>query len=133
MRRSCAMRKIKKAVLIYDDRCSLCRGCMKWIELHAIQEDVFEFIPCQSEERKNRFPEITDKDCQKAFHIVLSNNKILVGDRALPEVLNRLKAYRWLSILFKMPIIKAFLYVVYRWVANNRFIISQTIKPLTEE
>jgi len=44
-----------------------------------------------------------------------------------------LKGFRWLSILFKMPVIKAFVYVVYRWVANNRFIISQTIKPLIEE
>ena len=121
------------AVLIYDARCSLCRGCMKWIELHAIERDIFEFIPCQSEERRNRFPEITDKDCQKYFHIVLPNNKILAGDKALPEVLNRLKGFRWLSILFKMPIIKEFLYVVYRWVSNNRFIISQTIKPLVEE
>ena len=127
------MRKTKTAILIYDDRCSLCRGCMKWIELHAIQEDVFEFVPCQSEERKNRFPEITDKDCQKAFYIVLPNNKILAGDKALPEVLNRLKGFRWLSILFLMPIIKSFLYVIYRRVADNRFIISQTIKPLVEE
>ena len=127
------MRKTKTAILIYDDRCSLCRGCMKWIELHAIREDAFEFIPCQSEERKNRFQEITDKDCQKSFHIVLPTNKILAGDKALPEVLNRLKGYRWLSILFKMPIIKEFLYVVYRWVSNNRLIISQTIKPLVEE
>ncbi|HEY4481690.1 MAG TPA: DUF393 domain-containing protein [Candidatus Brocadiaceae bacterium] len=127
------MGKIKAAVLIYDDRCSLCRGCMKWIELHAIEKNAFEFIQCQSEKRRNRFPEITDKACQKAFHIVLPNNRILAGDEALPEVLNRLKGYRWLSILFKMPIIKSFLYVVYRWVANNRFIISQTIKPLIVE
>ncbi|MBM4066727.1 MAG: DUF393 domain-containing protein [Planctomycetes bacterium] len=121
------------AVLIYDARCSLCCGCMKWIELHAIQKDAFEFISCQSEERKSRFPEITDEACQKYFHIVLSNNKILAGDKALPEVLNRLKGFRWLSILFKTPIIKSFLYAIYRWVANNRFIISRTIKPLTEE
>ena len=124
---------MKAVVLIYDDRCSLCRGCMKWIELHAIQGDAFEFVPCQSEERRNRFPEITDKACQKYFHIVLPDNKILAGDKALPEVLNRLKGFRWLSILFKMPIIKEFLYVVYRWVSNNRLIISQTIKPLVKE
>ena len=127
------MRKTKTAILIYDDRCSLCRGCMKWIELHAIREDAFEFIPCQSEELRNRFPEITDKACQKSFHIVLPNNKILAGDKALPEVLNRLKGVRWLSILFKVPITKAFLYVIYRWVSNNRYIISQTIKPLIVE
>ena len=133
MRRSCAMRKTKTAVLIYDARCSLCCGCMKWIKLHAIREDAFEFVPCQSEERRNRFPEITDKACQKSFHIVLPDNKILAGDKALPEVLNRLKGFKWLSVLFKAPVIRVFLYAIYRWVSNNRFIISQTIKPLTEE
>ncbi len=127
------MRKIKKAVLIYDDRCSLCRGCMKWIELHAIEKDVFEFITCQSEERRSRFPEITDKACQESFHIVLPNNNILAGDKALPEVLNRLKGFKWLSVLFKVPVIRVFLYAIYRWVSNNRFIISQTIKPLIKE
>ncbi|HHT9123734.1 MAG TPA: thiol-disulfide oxidoreductase DCC family protein [Candidatus Wunengus sp. YC63] len=127
------MGKIKTAVIIYDDGCSLCRGCMKWIKLHAIREDAFEFIPCQSEERRNRFPEITDKACRESFHIVLPNNRILAGDKALPEVLNRLKGFKWLSILFKAPVIRVFLYAVYRGVSNNRFIISQTIKPLTEE
>src|SRR3989304_9745387 len=102
------MREKKAVVLIYDDRCSLCRGCMKWIQLHAIQEDAFEFVPCQSEERKSRFPEITDKACKKSFHIVLSNNKILAGDTGLPEGLKPLKGYKWVSILFKIPINKAF-------------------------
>ena len=127
------MRKTKKAVLIYDDRCSLCRGCMKWIELHAIREDAFEFIPCQSNERRTRFPDMTDETCLKSFQLALPDNRILAGDKALPEVLNRLKGFKWLSVLFKVPVIRVFLYAIYRWVSNNRFIISQTIKPLTEE
>lgn len=120
-------------VLIYDARCSLCRGCMKWIELHAVGEDAFEFIPCQSDERRRRFPEMTDETCLKSFQLVLPQNQILSGDKALPEILKRLKGFRWLSILFKTPVIRVFLYAIYRWVANNRYIISQTIKPLIEE
>ena len=121
------------AVLIYDARCSLCRGCMKWIELHAIREDAFEFIPCQSEERRIRFPEMTDETCLKSFQMALPDNRILTGDKALPEIVNRLRGFRWLSFLFKTPVIRVFLYAIYRWVSNNRFIISQIIKPLIEE
>ena len=120
-------------VLIYDARCSLCRGCMKWIELHAIQKDAFEFIPCQSEQRRILFPEMTDETCLKSFQLVLSHNQILAGEKALPEIINRLKGFRWLSCLFKTPGIRVFLYAIYRWVANNRYIISQTVKPLIEE
>ena len=118
------------AVLIYDARCSLCRGCMKWIELHAIQKDAFEFMPCQSEERRRRFPEMSDETCLKSFQLVLSHNQILAGERALPEILKRLKGFRCLSVLFKTPIIRILLYAIYRWVANNRYIISKFIKPL---
>ncbi len=124
---------MRAAVLIYDDKCSLCRGCMKWIELHAVRKDAFMFVPCQSEERRNRFPQITDDACMQSLQLVLPNNRVLAGDKALPEILIRLKGFRWFSILFKIPVIKLFLYVVYRWIANNRYIISQTIRPLIED
>ena len=121
------------AILIYDDRCSLCRGCMKWLELHAIRKDAFEFIPCQSDERQKRFPQITDEVCRQSLHLALSNHRILRGDNVLPEIMKRLRGFRWLSFLFKLPIIKMALFAIYRWVANNRYIISQTIKPLVED
>jgi predicted DCC family thiol-disulfide oxidoreductase YuxK len=126
--------KIEKSlVLIYDDKCSLCCGCMNWIKSHAIKEDIFEFIPCQSEERKNRFPEMREEACLDALHLVTPDERILVGDRSLPEILSRLRYFRWLAVFFKMPVISLLSYVVYRWLANNRYVISRTILPLTEE
>lgn len=127
------MNKMGTAILIYDAKCSLCRGCMKWIELHAVRADIFEFIPCQSDERRKRFPNVADETCLQTLHLVLSDNQIFAGDEALPEIINRLRGFRWLYALFKLPIIRVFLYALYRWVANNRYIISQTIKPLIEE
>ena len=62
---------MRTVVLIYDNKCSLCRGCMKWIELHAIGENAFEFVPCQSEERRIRFPEMTDENCLQSLKLVL--------------------------------------------------------------
>lgn len=117
-------------ILIYDDRCSLCCGCMKWIELHAIRKDAFEFIPCRSDERRKRFPQITDEACQQSLHLVLPRQRILKGDEALPEIMKRLRGFRWLVFLFRLPVFKVVLYAIYRWVANNRYIISLTIKPL---
>ena len=127
------MRWTGSAVLIYDDRCSLCRGCMKWIELHVIRRNTFEFIPCQSEERRIRFPQLTDEACLKSLQLVLPNNRILSCDEALPEILSRLRGFRWLYALFKLPVIKVLLYGIYRWVTNNRYVISHIIKPLIHE
>lgn len=127
------MNKMGTAVLIYDARCSLCRGCMKWIELHAIRKDAFEFIPCQSDERRTRFPDITDEACLQSIQLVLSHKQMLTGDKALPEILTRLKGFRWLHPLFKVPIIRALLYAVYHRIAKNRYSISRFIKPLVQE
>ncbi len=124
---------MRTVVLIYDDKCSLCRGCMKWIELHAIKENVFEFVSCQSEERRRRFPEVTDETCLQSFQLALSDNQILTGEKALPEIIKRLRGFRWLYVLFRVPVVRPLLYAIYRCVANNRYIISQTIKPLIKE
>ncbi len=121
------------AVLIYDEECSLCCGCMRWLKLHAIGSDAFEVIPCQSKKRMSLFPGLSEKACLEELHLVLPDGQILTGDKSLPEILIRLRYFRWLAFLFKIPVIRLFSYAVYRLIANNRYIISKTILPLTEE
>ena len=120
-------------VLIYDDRCSLCCGCMRWLKLHEIRNDAFEFVPCKSKERMSRFPTLNEKACLEALHMILPDGQILTGDKSLPEILIRLRYFRWLAVLFRIPVIRLFSYAVYRLIANNRYVISQTILPLTQE
>jgi predicted DCC family thiol-disulfide oxidoreductase YuxK len=122
---------VKHTVLIYDASCSLCCGCMNWIKSHAISKDVFEFIACQSEERKSRFPNIREEACLEVLHLVTPDGRVLAGDKSLPEILCNLRYFRWLAIFFKIPVISLLSYFVHRRIANNRYIISQTILPLT--
>ena len=124
---------VKPTVLIYDAKCSLCCGCMNWIKSYTMGTNTFEFIACQSEERKSRFPDIREEACLNALHLVTPAGRILTGDKSLPEILCNLRYFRWLTIFFKMPVISLLSYFVYRRVANNRYIISQTILPLTRE
>lgn len=120
-------------IIIFDAGCSLCCGCMQWIKLHAVRKNIFEFIPCQSEERKVRFPEISEKSCLETLHVVLPDRKILLGEKSLPEILCRLRYFRWVSFFFRVPVIHLFLYALYRSVAKSRFVISRTILPLIQE
>ncbi|MBZ0110708.1 MAG: DUF393 domain-containing protein [Candidatus Scalindua rubra] len=120
-------------VLIYDAKCSLCCGCMNWIKSHSMDTDTFEFIACQSDECKSRFPDIREEACLEALHLVTPDGRILAGDKSLPEILCNLRYFRRLAIFFKMPIINLLSYFVYRWIANNRYIISRAILPLTRE
>ncbi|WP_347275169.1 DUF393 domain-containing protein [Candidatus Kuenenia sp.] len=124
---------MKNVALIYDDKCSLCRGSMKWIELHAIRKGIFEFVPCQSEERRLRFPWLAEERCMQSLQLIFPDGQTLEGDAAIPEIISRLRGYRILSVLFKLPVIKSVLFALYRKLADNRYVVSQFIKPLIPE
>ncbi|MCP4255837.1 MAG: DUF393 domain-containing protein, partial [Candidatus Scalindua sp.] len=76
---------------------------MNWIKSYTVKSGTFEFIPCQSEELKSRFPNIREEACMEALHVVTPDGRILAGDRSLPEILHNLRYFRWLAIFFKIP------------------------------
>ena len=124
------LKQVKSTILIYDAECSLCCGYMNWIKSHAIDTNTFEFIACQSEERKSRFPNIKRGSM---YGGLTPDGRILAGDKPLPEILCNLRHFRWLAIFFRIPVFSLLSYFVHRRIANNRYIISQTLSPLTRE
>ncbi len=124
---------MKRTVLIYDAECSLCCGYMNWIKSYTMKPGTFEFIACQSNELKSRFPNIREETCLEDLHLVTPDGRILAGDKSLPEILCNLRYFRWLTIFFKIPIISFLSYFVHRRIADNRYIISQTILPLSRK
>lgn len=115
------------AVLIYDGACEFCQTGKSWIEHRAVP-GTFEFLPCQSEERKQRFPEMREETCLEAMQLVLPNGRILAGDRAVPEILRRLRGWWWAALLFRLPGVHLLAGLVYRWIARNRYTISCVIR-----
>ena len=118
--------------IIYDSNCSLCCGCMEWIKLKAITKNSFRFVSCNSEKRVVQFPSVQKEDCFESIHVITSQKKVLKGDNAIPEIVARLKKYNKLAVFFKIPILSNILYIIYRCIAKNRYIISQTIYPLID-
>lgn len=111
------------AVLIYDGACAFCQGGMRWVERRA-RPDQFEFLPCQSPERRSRYPWMAEETCLRAIQLVLPDGRVLAGDVAIPEVLRRLRGWRWLAYLFQLPGVSYLAPRVYAWVARNRYAIS---------
>jgi predicted DCC family thiol-disulfide oxidoreductase YuxK len=52
---------------------------------------------------------------------------MLGGAAALPEILRRLRGWRWAAALFRLPGAALVAPLVYRWVARNRYRISCAI------
>ena len=120
------------AVLIYDGQCPVCARTIAWIKENQ-KKDAFEFIPCQSDEVRRRFPSIKQAVCMQAMQLVLPDGTVLSGETALPEILKRLKRYSTAAELFKLPGTEKISRSFYRWFADNRYHIADVLFPSKEK
>jgi len=121
----------KKAVLIYDGNCPVCGKTVAWIKGNA-KKGAFEMIPCQSETVQQRFPSIKQAVCMQAMQLVLPDGTVLSGEKALPEILKRLRRYSS-AALFKLPGSKTLSRAFYRWFADRRYHIAGLLFPKKEK
>jgi predicted DCC family thiol-disulfide oxidoreductase YuxK len=117
------------ATLIYDGKCPVCSGTVKWISEHEISGS-FEMVACQSEKRGALYPEVNRSDCMTAMHLVLSDGTVLVGEQALPRIVSRLRGYRFAAPLFRLPGAPTLSRIAYRWFADRRYRIAAFLSHL---
>ena len=108
-----------KPVLIYDGECSVCRGAVEWIRGRSAP-GTFEFLSCHAQDLPRRFPSIERRACLEAMHLVLPGGTVLAGEKAVPEILTRLRRWRWTVPLFRIPGAGILSRVFYRGFAARR-------------
>lgn len=118
----------EKPVLIYDGECPVCIRAVDWIRARS-DPGAFEFLSCHADELAKRFPRIEKSACLRAMHLVLPDGSVLIGERAVPEILRRLRRYRRCASLFRLPGAELLSRAFYRWIANKRHRIAKTISP----
>jgi predicted DCC family thiol-disulfide oxidoreductase YuxK len=111
------------AALIYDANCPICCAARDWVERNAV-DGAFEFLPCQSDERAQRFPEIATGQCMEAMQLVRADGRRYAGDAALPEICLGLRRWRWVAKILRLPLIAAVSPTVYRFIARRRHMFS---------
>jgi predicted DCC family thiol-disulfide oxidoreductase YuxK len=110
---------VAPAVLVYDGACPLCRSAVTWLS-RRVKRGAIEFLPCQAAERRARFPSMEDATCLAAMQLVLPDGRVLAGDAAVPELLARLRGWRWAAALFRAPGAGLVAPALYRWIARHR-------------
>ena len=115
--------RMTRPVVIYDGACGLCQGGIHWISRRAVR-GALEFLPCQSVERRVRFPALEEARCMEAIHLVLPDGRVLAGHAAIPEILRHLNGWRRLAALFRLPGMRWLAPAVYAWIARHRYQIS---------
>jgi len=74
-----------------------------------------------------RFPSIDQSACMGAIHLVLADGRVLAGADALPEILRRLRRWRWLAGLLRIPGARRLAPRLYQWVVRHRYRLSCSI------
>ncbi len=117
-----------KPTLIYDGECAVCRGAAEWVRANAAP-GTFEFLSCHSEELSRRFPAVAREACLQAMHLVLPGGTVLVGEKAVPEILSRLKGrrHRLAAAFFRLPGAGILSGAFYRWFAARRHRIARIV------
>jgi predicted DCC family thiol-disulfide oxidoreductase YuxK len=81
-----------------------------------------EIIPSQAPAIRERFPWIPARAYVESVQVVQnSNGKTWQGAAALEELLKILPKGRALSWLFKIPLVRPLVDLLYRWFARNRY------------
>lgn len=112
------------AVLIYDADCAMCRASALWLMRLALSGGRLEILPCRSEVRASRFPQVSENACMTAMQLVLPDGRVVEGADAVPELLRRIRGLAWLAAVFALPGMRPIGRRVYAWVARNRMRIS---------
>jgi len=118
------------AVLIYDGDCSLCRASALWLLRRALAGGAHEveILPCRSAERRSRFPQVEEAACLAAMQLVLPDGRVLSGADAVPELLRRVRGWRWVASVFGLPPLLPLTRRVYAWIARNRMRLSCRVR-----
>lgn len=112
------------AILLYDSNCPMCRRAKEWIEAR-VRLEALEFLPCQSEDRARRAPQVSETECMEAMYLVLPSGKAHSGAAAFERLLPYLVTpWRHLRFLFSVPGASRCAPHVYAAIARNRMALS---------
>ena len=112
-------------VIVYDGQCGFCRSQVARIQ-RMDRRDQFEYIPSQSPDLLERFPQLRGEDFNSGMRLVDPEGRVLAGADAVHGIAERLPGWRRLAWLYRVPGLNALGRAVYRWIAANRHRLGRT-------
>ena len=119
------MEKPTKPVVIYDGRCGICAGNLKW--LHRLDWfHRFDDMPYQADELLRFFPHLSLEQCEQTLHLVFPNGRTYTGADAFRHVFMRMPLTFLLGVFASIPPLPWLLRKLYPVIARNRYRIGGT-------
>jgi len=111
------------AILLYDGDCPMCRRARDWVDARR-DPGLLELMPCQSDDREARAPQVSEADCLEAMQLVMPDGTVHAGEQAFAHLFGLLKRGRWRGWVFRVPGAHVLAAPVYRLIARNRMHLS---------
>ena len=106
--------------VVYDGTCRVCTrlatALRKWD-----RSEMLEIIPSQGPGVTARFPWIPPRAYADALQLIAANGHTWQGAAAIEQLLDVLPRGKWISWIFKIPLVRKVADKFYRWFARNRY------------
>lgn len=107
--------------IVYDGRCTVCSKLVtrlgQWDRWGALA-----IIPSQAPSVRDTFPWIPDHAFAESIQVIRAlDGETWQGAAAIEQILGILAQGRWISWLFRIPLMSLFAEKFYRWFARNRY------------
>lgn len=109
-----------RCVIIFDDACGFCRRQLAWVRARD-REGRFELLGRSTPELTRRFPQLARDDLSSGLRVVLADGQVRVGPDAVYEIARRLRGWRWLAGLYRVPLLHGAARRIYAAVAARRY------------
>jgi len=111
--------KPDKPLVVYDGSCAYCR---KQIGKMQSRDDdkVFDYAPRQREGLDEQFPQLKDGDFDTGMRLIHADGSVSVGADAVYQIAKRLRGWKRLAWLYRIPLLGSLFRMGYAWIAKNR-------------
>lgn len=109
----------ERPVIIYDDSCGFCRDCVRWVKRLAPKKR-FDYLKAADPNTQALFPELDQGELLSALHVVDPDGTVAVADEAVRQVLKRIPRFRFLALVWRLPLLPLLLKRSYYVVAARR-------------
>lgn len=106
--------------IIFDGACGFCRRQIERIR-RLDRKGVFDYCPSNAADLLIRFPQLAQQNLDSGMRLVTPEGVVHVGADAVYQISRQLAYVRWLSWLYRIPILNTFWRTVYAWVAARRY------------
>ncbi len=109
----------RKPVIVFDGECSFCRRQIDRVR-RKDRHELFEYAARQTPGLEDRFPALADSDFNTGMRLIEPDERLYVGADALYEITRRLKPWKWIAWIYRIPGLTQLFRAIYAWIAANR-------------